>query len=378
MGFFQDFFKTKNYTVGKIGIAECRELLGDDGVEFLLRDLAFQTCVNLISNKIGLCKMREFEKRKEVEGAEAWLWNYEPNKNQNASAFWHKFVSKLYKDGEALIVEEHYGNGIVVADSYQLDDSRPTNVYRSVVIGSRTIDRLAENKVMHIILHNDKIEPLINKMNNAFLRMLSTAQQNYLFNTGQHWKVHVNQTITADNEWLTKFREVIEKQIEPFLKSGSAVLPEVDGYDYKQISGGEGKASTTEFRELYKTVWQETAKAFLIPFVLIDGSVADTSKATERLLADVIDPIAQQITQEAIRKRYSFEDYSNGNYVLFDTSTISHYDLLSNAANVEKLVGAGLWSINELREKLGDTPLEEDWADKHYLTKNIGTTANAE
>lgn len=47
--------------------------------------------------------------------------------------------------------------------------------------------------------------------------------------------------------------------------------------------------------------------------------------------------------------------------------------MFANAANVEKLVGSGVFSINEVLRAAGLPAISEDWADKHYLTKNIAT-----
>mgnify|MGYP002706008229 CR=1 FL=1 len=55
------------------------------------------------------------------------------------------------------------------------------------------------------------------------------------------------------------------------------------------------------------------------------------------------------------------------------TSSIRHFDMFANAANVEKLVGSGVFSINEVLRAAGLPAISEDWADKHYLTKNIAT-----
>lgn len=370
MGFF-DLFRPK-YKQGKNGIAECFEAYGKNGLEYNLRKLAFDGCVNLIANKIALCKMKEFVRNKEVEGSEYRLWNLEPNRNQNASQFWHKIIYNLYNDGEALIIDEPYGTGIVVADSFVVDETKPTTVYRSIQVGNRTIEQKTEPHVMHLVLNNEKVAPLIQNMADLYLKLLDTAERHYRFNSGQHWKMITDTTVNASPDWIKAYNEMFDKSLKPFLESSDSFLPQPNGYKFEQISGA-GSYSTQEVRDIYKAIWQETAKALNIPGVLIDGTIADTSKATDRLLTDVIDPIATQITQEANRKRYTAEDYQNGDYVLFDTSTISHYDLLANAANVEKLAGAGLWSINELRTKLGDTPLTEEWADKHFLTKNIGT-----
>ena len=55
-------------------------------------------------------------KKKEVKGQEYYLWNYEPNQNQNATSFMNKLIGKLYRNNECLVVEVN--NHIYVADSY--------------------------------------------------------------------------------------------------------------------------------------------------------------------------------------------------------------------------------------------------------------------
>jgi hypothetical protein len=91
-----------------------------------------------------------------------------------------------------------------------------------------------------------------------------------------------------------------------------------------------------------------------------------------------VDPWARLIKQEANRKLYTREEYLKGTRLRIDTSTISHFDIFANAANVEKLIGSGVKSVNELRTLIGDDPIPEDWADKHFLTLNIGTVERAD
>ena len=68
-----------------------------------------------------------------------------------------------------------------------------------------------------------------------------------------------------------------------------------------------------------------------------------------------------------------FEGWKRGDYVRIDTTTIVHFDMFANAANVEKLIGSGAYSINDVRAAAGQPKISEEWADKHWLTLNIGT-----
>lgn len=375
---FFDIFRRREVS-NRTEIIELCSCLDADGLELQFREAAFWGCVNLIANAVGKCEVREFRGGRQQRGPEWYLWNVQPNRNQSASAFWHKLVAKAYSEGEALIVKEPYGDGIVVADAFDIDDERPVYAYKNIQVGKRKIERLTEAEVLYIRPNWKNIEPLIRKMGDSFLKLMASSMQNYLFNGGQHWKVHVDQVLTADDEWRENFTKMMEKQIKPFLNSASAILPEMDGYTYTQVSGNSaGAVKSDEIRDLIASIWAETSRAFLIPSALIAGNQQDTTVANRQFLTDVIDPLARMIEQEANRKRFTMQEYLAGDRLTVDTSAIVHFDVFSNAANVEKIIGSGLKSVNELRALIGDSPIDEEWADRHFMTKNIGTTTEAE
>lgn len=375
---FFDIFRRREIS-NRTEIIELCSCLDADGLELQFREAAFWGCVNLIANAVGKCEVREFRGGRQQRGPEWYLWNVQPNRNQSASAFWHKLVAKAYSEGEALIVKEPYGDGIVVADAFDIDDERPVYAYKNIQVGKRKIERLTEAEVLYIRPNWKNIEPLIRKMGDSFLKLMASSMQNYLFNGGQHWKVHVDQVLTADDEWRENFTKMMEKQIKPFLNSASAILPEMDGYTYTQVSGNSaGAVKSDEIRNLIASIWAETSRAFLIPSALIAGNQQDTTVANRQFLTDVIDPLARMIEQEANRKRFTMQEYLAGDRLTVDTSAIVHFDVFSNAANVEKIIGSGLKSVNELRALIGDSPIDEEWADRHFMTKNIGTTTEAE
>ena len=375
MASFFDIFRRRSS--GRAEIVDVCNCIDPDGLELQFREAAFWTCVNLIANAVGKCEMRVFRSGKQTKDAEWYLWNIQPNRNQNATAFWHKLISKAYAEGDALIVQEPYGTGLVVADSFTIDDTRSVYSYKSIEVGKRTIDRLSETEVMYIRPNWTNIAPIIDKMSQSFLRLMATSMQNYLFNGGQHWKVHVDQILAGDDEWRTNFASMMEKQIKPFLNSSSAILPEMDGYTYTQVSGSGTDIKSDEYRAAMASIWSETCRAFLIPSALIAGNQQDTTVANRQFLTDVIDPIARMIEQEANRKRFTPEAYLRGDKLAMDTSAIVHFDIFANAANVEKIIGSGIKSVNELRTLIGDAPLDEEWADKHFMTKNIGGAEDA-
>ena len=176
---------------------------------------------------------------------------------------------------------------------------------------------------------------------------------------------------------IKKYVDMIEAQVKPFLNSNGAILPEFDGYEYEKASGTSGAKDTRDIKNLIEDIFDFTARAFLIPAVLVNGKVEGTADANTRFLTNCIDPICDQLQEEATRKRYGYDGWHRGDFIRVDSSSIIHFDLFENAANVEKLVGSGAYTINDVRRAANQAIINEPWADEHYMTLNISTMGQA-
>lgn len=350
--------------------------------EYALRDLAFQTCVNTIGNALGKCEFRTYRNHEEVQGAEAYLWNIEPNINQNSTAFLHKLIAKLYTENEVLIISTKGFDGmerLAIADSFFKNGDYPSkeNEYTGVTVGDFAYNKtFREHEVMHLTLNNRDVKRVLDQLYESYGKMIAAAQKIFGFENGQHWKVHVAQMAQGGDGWEKQFQAMMEAQIKPFLQSENAILPEFDGYDYQNMSTGSSKDSR-DIRAMYDDIFDFTARAFNIPTVLLSGEIAGTSDAFNRWLTLCIDPLCDQLQEEINRKRYGLKEWQRGNYLRIDTSTLIHFDLFANANNVDKLISSGAFSINEVRRAAGQKEIDEEWANKHMITKNYSTIADA-
>lgn len=356
------------------------QLFFDAAIEYQIRELSFWSCVNRIANAIGRCDFRTYSNGKEIRGREAYLWNVAPNPSQNSTAFWHKFIAQLCQDNEALIVPMRRADGlddVYVADDWDepYDNPRLPPVFEGVVVGEYTFPHpLPAADVIHVQWNGKDMAKVTNGIFQSYYRLVDAAIKAYGWQSGQHWKVHVDQVKQGEEGWMEKFQQMIQAQIKPFFESNSAVLPEFDGYTYSNESGNsrrESSSTTRDIRALVDDIFTFTARGFGIPDALITGSVADSKDATQRLLTDVIDPICDQLTEEITRKRYGYDAWAHGSYMRVDSSAINHFDLFSEAAAIEKIVGSGAFTINDIRRAAGEEPINEPWADEHYMTKNI-------
>ena len=374
---FLHWFKSGKTETVKMDEIVCRELL-DAALDYQIRELAWWSCVNWIADAIGRCEVRTYREGKEIRDREYYLWNFEPNVNQNSTAFWHKAVARLYELNELLLIPVRRRDGLdsfVVADSWDEPDPSATRqlVYRGVTVDDYTFDKsFREDDVLHLTLNAKKLKPVLDGIFSSYVRLIHAAMDNSAWGSGQHWKVHVDQVAGGQEGWAETFQQMLTAQIKPFMQSGGAVLPEFDGYKYEKIDGG-GK-DTRDIRAMIDDVFTFTARAFGIPGVLVLGEVEATGDAMRRALSFCIDPICDQFSEEATRKRYGFDDWKAGSFLRMDSSTIQHFSLFDQAANIEKLLGSG-WSLNDIRRAAGEAPIPEKWADEHFLTKNIGQIA---
>lgn len=355
----------------------CRELLAA-AQEFQLRDLSFWICANMIANAVGRCEFRTFRGGREIREREHYLWNVEPNVNQNSTAFLHKLVAKLLVDGEALVISTRQREGydaLVVADAWLQNGDYPSrqNEYANVQVGDVSYEKtFREREVLHLKLNHINVKPVLDGLYGAYWRLISAAMKRYEWDKGQHWKVHVGQLASGAEDFTENFSRMIEQQVKTFLDSSGAILPEFDGYAYTN-EGGKSNVELADIQAQMKDVLGFTAKALQIPAVLVDGSIQGTEDAQGRFLTGCIDPICDQLQEEINRKRYGYDRMQAGDYLRVDTSSIRHFDMFANAANVEKLVGSGAFTINDILRSAGLPTIPEPWADEHYMTKNIAT-----
>lgn len=353
----------------------CRELLAA-AQEFQLRDLSFWICANMIANAVGRCEFRTFRGGQEIREREHYLWNVEPNANQNSTAFLHKLVAKLLVDNEALVISTRQREGydaLVVADAWLQSGDYPSrqNEYTAVQVGDVSYEKtFREREVLHLKLNHINVKPVLDGLYGAYWRLISAAMKRYEWDKGQHWKVHVGQLASGAEDFTENFSRMIEQQVKTFLDSNGAILPEFDGYAYTN-EGGKANVDLADIQAQMKDVLGFTAKVLQIPAVLVDGSIQGTEDAQGRFLTGCIDPICDQLQEEINRKRYGYDRMQAGDYLRVDTSSIRHFDMFANAANVEKLVGSGAFTINDVLRSAGLPTIPEPWADEHYMTKNI-------
>ncbi len=351
------------------------EVFWNIAAECCFKDLAFWSAVNLIAKAISKCEIKTKIAGENQKGAEYYLWNVEPNKNQNSSVFFAKLIGTLCLKNEALVVESDDGQ-LLIADSYQHKEyALYGDTFSDVTIGDYAFHRtFRQADVLFFQMHCVDMRKVVNSINESYGKLIATAEKYFARSRGSKGTLTVPAAMTGTDAESNAISNYLNNYVKKFLDSDNGALPVFNGYTYTPIEDKMYKNETSrDLRAMIDDIYDFTARAFSIPPVLLRGDTAGIKDVLGSFLTFCIDPLTDMLREEIVRKRIGREGALHGYDLTIDTRTIQHVDILQAAEPVDKLIASGAYSINDIRDLLGDERIDEPWADEHYITKNYTT-----
>lgn len=364
--FIRDFFGSKSEIL-------LNEKMIDISTQIAVQEFAIETAINLISGCISKCEFQTFMNNKEIKEDEYYLWNYEPNKNQNSTEFIQELVSKLLRNNECLIVES---NGqLIIADSFNQNEyALVENIFEDVTRKDFTFKRkFRMSEVLYFKLNNKDIRILLSSLMDSYDNLLNLAVGKYKRSGGRKGVIKLDSILKGDETKKKEIEDLFTRKFKNYFEAENAIVDLPKGVEYEEKNGEGSKKSTSELvdiQNLIKEAFERAAQAFKIPPSLLRGDIADIEKITDNFLTFCIDPIVDMISEEINRKRYGKTFVLKGTFIRIDTTCIKHIDIFAIAEKIDKLVSTGMYSIDGLRRKVKDIALNEEWSGKHWITKN--------
>lgn len=364
--FIRDFFGDKE-------IVNVNDKLYEQYSKLAIEQFAINIAVNFISGCISKCEFKTFIKNKEIKQDEYYMWNIEPNKNQNSTEFIQEIISKLLKSNECLVIEV---NGqLIIADSFNQEEfAIKENYFDQITRKEFTFDkRFYMSDVLYFKLNNEDIKLLLSNLMSGYKNLLDMAVGKYKRSGGRKGIVKLDKIKTGDEKQEKAITELFEKKFKTYFEAENAVLDLPKNVEYEEKNGEGSKKSTSEIvdiQNLIKEALERAAQAYKIPPALLRGDIADVEKLTNNFLTFCIDPLVDLIQEEINRKRVGKIEFLKGTRLEVDTTCIKHIDIFSIAEKIDKLIASGMFSIDELRKKLKEVVIGTDWSGKHWITKN--------
>lgn len=174
------FFNWLKFAFTKDGIADLSETFDSDVLlEVYYKELAIFSAINLISKGLANSTFKTYHKNKEIKKDNYYLFNIEPNPNQNAQEFWNQAIYNLVYNNDVLIIQ---ANGyFYVADSFVKGDKvLYPNDFTDVQIGTLTMrKKYFQNEVFYTKLNYRKVSELIDGLYSSYGKLLSHAMKDY-------------------------------------------------------------------------------------------------------------------------------------------------------------------------------------------------------
>ncbi|ACD51729.1 phage portal protein [Clostridium botulinum] len=364
--FLRDLFGSKD-------VIYLNERLDTMCTNIAIDSFATQVAINLISSCIAKCEFKTFLNKKEIIGDEYYLWNIEPNKNQNSTEFLQELISKLLINNEVLVIQVN--DELIIADDFNREEFAVKEDYFDQVSkkGFSFNKLFYMSEVLYFRHNNEDIRLYLNNLMSAYNELLSMAKGKYKRAGGRKGIVDIDSIAKGDKEKNEQLEKLFSEKFKNFFEAENAVVDLPKGVKYTEITGEGSKKSSNELNDITKLIddaFIRIAQTFKIPPALLKGDIADVEKLTDNFLTFCIDPIVDLIQTEINRKRYGKSNFFKGSYLYVDITNIKHIDIFSIAEKIDKLIACGMYSIDDLKKKLKDTVLNTEWSEKHWITKN--------
>ena len=376
------FLKIKNFLTGKEEpVADFSIFFGELSTEYNVRKLAFAKAVGKIARSLAKCEIKTFEEGEEVKKRDYYRFNFEPNRNQNSSAWMQELIWRLYSKNEALVIE--HGEQLLIAEVFTKEVKAKYDwTFRDVVVDELTFDRpFKMSEVLYFRLNNENVKNLIDGIYTTYAKMMAAASE-HASRVGSLRGILNMQGMQAGSEKEKDVaKEMLNNRFSKMFEGKNAIVPLPQGFTFQDLTkatekpAGGGGGVTRDYRAMIDDIDDMTAAAFGIPAVLLKGQTAGVKEAVDMYLSDCIDPLADLIETEINRRMYGEEQVLKGTRIKIDTSNIKHLELFEMAGSIEKLVGSGTMTINDVRDRLGLKRSDDPIADKHLITKNFETAA---
>ncbi|EMJ5875345.1 phage portal protein [Clostridioides difficile] len=340
------------------------------------KEFALRSCISIIANALVLSEFQTFINAKSVKEENYYLFNIEPNQNQNATEFWQEVITRLVYDNECLVIQEN--EQLFVAESFSVDKYVfYEDIYKDVTIRNYKLDRsFRESDVLYFKLNVESIKTVIDYLYNDYKDLLSSAMKGYKKNNSEKGVLEIDTNYPQTKEAQERLNDLMSNKFKRYFESDNAVLPLSNGLKYTENTKASSIKDSRDIRAIIDDVMDFVCAAFHVPAGLVKGNVSGVEGITDNFLNFSVNPIARLITTEITRKMYGRDNFFEKSYVKVDTQKIANMGLEKISKASDLLFRIGVNSINDNLEMLGREKINESWADEHYVTKNYQSILN--
>jgi len=350
----------------------------EDTAPLELEIIAIQSAVGLISAAVSQCRFRTFLNGEEVKKEEYFLWNYEPNKNQNSTQFLQDWVETLIYNNEVLVVEVR--GQLFIADAFaHHENGTRENVFTNIAVGTERIPDKKASEVMFFRLNNQDISALLSRVCHQYEKLIASAVSSYERAGADKGILSVDSTKRGPIDTEKYKKDLLENKFKSFFSAKNSVLQLNAGYSYTPHKRElRNTSELNDVKSMSDEIYNHVGQVLRVPPAFLRGETAQSGDVIDRFIRFGVRPYCDMLEEEGTRKRYGADGYERGSYMTVDTAMLEISGIFASADKLDKVIGSGILTIDEVREKVGERAVGIEETQRHYITKNYGATGTGE
>ncbi len=353
-----------------------------DGSDYIWQlNYAITVVANLLATFFINVEWKTYKAGKIVKQHEWYKLNYAPNKKETSAEFFTKLAKKLINDGQALIIELATGE-LFIADTFQFLGGQELylkdNTFTDIQIGQERLNRtFKENKNCVLIrtplsgnqetfgtMESDynELKALIRKGANKALGM----------------KLNLNLAALPKNKYDADYLKKMQAVYNPLMDSRNAVFITYKGETLTDLTERQRGSEVQQILEavdnnikVNKEVLCNVGSAYGIPQKFMTGDyTADNQDIYTMAVTMFAKPFLSTVAKKLTLFMLDEDSIIKGGKIEANLDSIKFNEMLKQATAVDKLIGSGAYTINEVREKVGDDPTTDTDGNVRFITKN--------
>lgn len=382
---FDKMFKNENSDL--INIFDV--IFGGENSKEYIYTIAEAKAINLISQFISKTEILTYEmnKEKKIEenrGEIYWRLNIQPNFIENGTMFLKKLVIRLLVDKEALIIMNDNGKEtklLYIADDFDCSNSiLYGKTYKNIIISDHKGNSLpvekqyGQDNSIYYSIANEYFAKAKDSFKINTGKLLGTISKKYMRENSAKWKLkRPGQQMPLKDAETGKdlsYEDYKKKITEGLISEEDTVVMLSEMFDLINLNK-DNNTSLGDYKDIVKQIGDTVANLYGIPLDIFYGSKTEKSTGNDDFITFAIDPILELIEDGFNLGLVGKKNYLKGEKIMFNRFSMQHKDILDAANGIDKLTGDG-FSRNEINKFLKLPQINEDWANKHNLTKNYG------
>ncbi|MGE6380007.1 phage portal protein [Peribacillus muralis] len=352
------------------------DLIQDTSNKIHMKQLAIQTCINMIGRTISQSEFYVKKDKKIVKDEMYYRLNVRPNPNMSASQFWQTVVHKLIYDNECLIIQSDTED-LLIADSFtRIEYALVNDSFKDVTIKDYTFSRTFQmSDVIYLEYSNKKLSTLLDGLYADYGELFGRIIEFQKRKNQIRGLVNVEASYEKDEKTQRRLQAYIDKIYKAFIDKSVAFVPQQKGFKLEELKNPTQVQSVDEVAKVADGFLNQVAKPLGIPIALLHGDMVDVEKPTRNYMTFCIDPFLKKIRDELNAKMIDKKEYLAGKKM--EVKRVSYSNMFDVATAVDKLRSSGTVNGNELREELGLERVDDPMMDKYFITKNYQESSEA-